>query len=229
MKLLASLRGVSIALIVSVAFLASPTVSVSRTKARKKEKTEQKDGGASLNRVPTQTTEVIKNKASNVEFFSSNYGIFGLNVSASKAGGIWPRGSGNAYIFGGGIWFGGNVRNPWNLQRTVNASSAGPGAATAAGLVPFALCSETRGSIISTATPLGVAGLRPTFGRVSRFGALIASWTMDKVGCMCRSVEDCALVAQRDLRPGRSRRHRGRRTVRVEPDRVAQGSAARRR
>ena len=94
----------------------------------------------------------------------------------------------------GGVWFGGNVRNPWNLQRTVNASSAGPGAATAAGLVPFALCSETRGSIISTATPLGVTGLRPTFGRVSRFGAMIASWTMDKVGCMCHGVEDCALV-----------------------------------
>jgi Asp-tRNA(Asn)/Glu-tRNA(Gln) amidotransferase A subunit family amidase len=94
----------------------------------------------------------------------------------------------------GGVWFGGTVRNPWNPQRAVNASSAGPGAATAAGLVPFALCSETRGSIISTSSPLGIAGLRPTFGRVSRHGAMIASWTMDKVGCMCRGVEDCALV-----------------------------------
>ena len=94
----------------------------------------------------------------------------------------------------GGVWFGGTVRNPWNRQRTVTASSGGPGAATAAGLVPFALCSETRGSIISTSTALGIVGLRPTFGRVSRYGAMIASWTMDKVGCMCRRVEDCALV-----------------------------------
>jgi Asp-tRNA(Asn)/Glu-tRNA(Gln) amidotransferase A subunit family amidase len=94
----------------------------------------------------------------------------------------------------GGTWFGGTVRNPWNPQRAVNASSAGPGAATAGGLVPFALCSETRGSIISTSSPLGIAGLRPTFGRVSRHGLMIASWSMDKVGCMCRGVEDCALV-----------------------------------
>jgi Asp-tRNA(Asn)/Glu-tRNA(Gln) amidotransferase A subunit family amidase len=94
----------------------------------------------------------------------------------------------------GGVWFGGTVRNPWNTERTVNASSAGAGAATAAGIVPFALCSETRGSIISTSTPCGVVGLRTTFGRVSRYGALTASWTMDKVGAMCRHVEDCAHV-----------------------------------
>lgn len=94
----------------------------------------------------------------------------------------------------GGVWFGGSIKNPWNPERTVNASSAGPGTATAAGLVGFALCSETRGSIISTATPCGVTGLRPTFGRVSRYGAMTASWSMDKIGTMCRSVEDCAHV-----------------------------------
>ena len=78
--------------------------------------------------------------------------------------------------------------------RGSSGSSAGPGSATAAGLVGFALGTETRGSIISPAAANGVVGLRPTYGRVSRFGAMALSWTMDKVGPMCRSVEDCALV-----------------------------------
>ena len=75
-----------------------------------------------------------------------------------------------------------------------SGSSAGPGAATAAGLVGFALGTETLGSIISPSSTCGVVGLRPTYGRVSRYGAMALSWTMDKIGPMCRSVEDCALV-----------------------------------
>ena len=94
----------------------------------------------------------------------------------------------------GGVWFGGSTRNPWNTERSSSGSSAGPGAATAAGLVGFAIGTETLGSIISPSVTNGVTGLRPTYGRVSRHGAMALSWTMDKIGPMCRSVEDCVLV-----------------------------------
>ena len=94
----------------------------------------------------------------------------------------------------GGVWFGGSTRNPWAPETSSSGSSAGPGSATAAGLVGFAIGTETRGSIISPSSTCGVVGLRPTYGRVSRYGAMALSWTMDKIGPMCRSVEDCALV-----------------------------------
>ncbi|MFQ5651975.1 MAG: amidase [bacterium] len=94
----------------------------------------------------------------------------------------------------GDVWFGGQTKNPWNLEEGSRGSSAGPGAATAAGLVGFSIGSETWGSIVSPSTRCGVTGLRPTFGRVSRHGAMALSWSMDKLGPMCRSVEDCALV-----------------------------------
>ena len=93
----------------------------------------------------------------------------------------------------GDNWFRGQTKNPWN-GRGSSGSSAGPGSATAAGLVGFSLGTETRGSIISPSAANGVVGLRPTYGRVSRHGAMALSWTMDKIGPMCRSVEDCALV-----------------------------------
>jgi len=94
----------------------------------------------------------------------------------------------------GDVWFGGKTKNPWNPKQGSSGSSAGPAAATAAGLVGFSIGTETWGSIISPCTRCGVTGLRPTFGRVSRFGAMALSWTMDKIGPICRSVEDCALV-----------------------------------
>ncbi len=94
----------------------------------------------------------------------------------------------------GGDWFGGRTRNPWNTERSSSGSSAGPGSATAAGLVGFSLGTETRGSIVSPSAENGVVGLRPTYGRVSRYGAMALSWTMDKIGPMCRTVEDCALA-----------------------------------
>ncbi len=94
----------------------------------------------------------------------------------------------------GDRWFGGRTRNPWNTEQGSSGSSAGPGAATAAGLVGFSIGTETRGSIISPSTRNGISGHRPTFGRVSRAGAMALSWTMDKIGPMCRSAEDCALV-----------------------------------
>lgn len=94
----------------------------------------------------------------------------------------------------GGQWFGGLTKTPWNLEQTSSGSSAGSGAATAAGLVGFAIGTETLGSIISPSTRCGITGLRPTFGRVSRYGAMALSWTMDKVGPMTRSAADAMLV-----------------------------------
>ena len=94
----------------------------------------------------------------------------------------------------GDRWFGGMTRNPWNTEQGSSGSSAGPGSATAAGLVGFAIGTETRGSIISPSAVNGVVGLRPTYGRVSRHGAMALSWTMDKIGPMCRTVEDCVVV-----------------------------------
>lgn len=94
----------------------------------------------------------------------------------------------------GDVWFGEKTRNPWNLEQGSSGSSAGSASATAAGLVPFAIGSETWGSIVSPSTRCGITGLRPTFGRVSRAGAMALSWSMDKLGPICRTVEDCAIV-----------------------------------
>lgn len=97
----------------------------------------------------------------------------------------------------GDRWFGGQTKSPWdprNPGQGSSGSSAGPAAAVAAGLVPFAIGSETRGSIISPASRCGVTGMRPSFGRVSRYGAMALSWTMDKIGPLARGAEDCAVV-----------------------------------
>ena len=94
----------------------------------------------------------------------------------------------------GDRWFGGMTRNPWDVKQGSSGSSAGSAAATAAGLVGFTLGSETLGSIVSPCRRCGTSGLRPTFGRVSRHGCMPLSWSMDKIGPICRSIEDCALV-----------------------------------
>ncbi|MBV8137144.1 MAG: amidase, partial [Deltaproteobacteria bacterium] len=94
----------------------------------------------------------------------------------------------------GDKWYGGRTRNPWNQTQGSSGSSAGSGAATAAGCVAFAIGSETLGSISSPSTRCGCTGLRPTFGFVPRTGAMALSWTMDKLGPICRAVEDCAIV-----------------------------------
>ena len=94
----------------------------------------------------------------------------------------------------GDVWYGGRTRNPWNLEQGSSGSSAGSASATVAGLVGFSIGSETLGSIVSPSTRCGATGLRPTFGRVSRYGAMALSWSMDKLGPICRTVEDCALV-----------------------------------
>jgi len=94
----------------------------------------------------------------------------------------------------GGLWFNGMTKTPWNTEATSSGSSAGSASATAAGLVGFAPGTETLGSIVSPSQACGTVGLRPTYGRISRYGAMGLSWTMDKIGPICRGVEDCALV-----------------------------------
>ncbi|MDD8020059.1 MAG: amidase [Acidobacteriota bacterium] len=99
------------------------------------------------------------------------------------------------------VWFGGQTRNPWDPNQGSSGSSAGSASATAAGLVAFAIGTETWGSIVSPSTRCGVSGLRPTFGRVSRYGAMALSWSMDKIGPLARSVEDLALIFRAMIGP----------------------------
>ncbi len=126
------------------------------------------------NRVPEEDSAVVKrlNEAGAVLVAKLSLGALALND----------------------IWFGGQTMNPWLLEEGSSGSSAGPGAATAAGLVGFAIGSETGGSIVSPAMRCGVTGLRPTYGRVPRTGAMTLCWSLDKLGPMARSVEDTLLV-----------------------------------
>ncbi|HEY5825507.1 MAG TPA: amidase [Cyclobacteriaceae bacterium] len=94
----------------------------------------------------------------------------------------------------GDIWYGGVTKNPWNLKQGSSGSSAGSASGTVAALVAFSIGTETLGSIVSPSTRCGASGLRPTFGRVSRTGAMALSWSMDKIGPICRSALDCAIV-----------------------------------
>jgi Asp-tRNA(Asn)/Glu-tRNA(Gln) amidotransferase A subunit family amidase len=94
----------------------------------------------------------------------------------------------------GDVWFGGTTKNPWDLEQGSSGSSAGSASATVAGLVGFSIGTETYGSIVSPSTRCGASGLRPTFGRVSRAGAMALSWTMDKIGPICRTANGCAMV-----------------------------------
>jgi Asp-tRNA(Asn)/Glu-tRNA(Gln) amidotransferase A subunit family amidase len=91
-------------------------------------------------------------------------------------------------------WYRGRTNNPWDVRRGSSGSSAGPASATAAGCVAFAIGTETSGSIVSPARECGISALRPTFGRVSRHGGMTLSWSRDRVGPMCRTIEDCAMV-----------------------------------
>lgn len=115
-------------------------------------------------------------------------------VRLQKAGAILVAKLSTGTFAQGDEWYRGRTRNPWNIEEGSSGSSAGPGSATAAGCVAFAIGTETRGSIVSPAKRCGISALRPTFGRVSRHGCMTLSWTMDKVGPMCRTIEDCALV-----------------------------------
>nr|WP_227006350.1 amidase [Rufibacter latericius] len=94
----------------------------------------------------------------------------------------------------GDVWYGGKTKTPWDIKRGSSGSSAGSASAVAAGLLPFAIGTETLGSIVSPSSACGTTGLRPTYGRVSRQGAMALSWSMDKIGPIARTVEDCAIV-----------------------------------
>src|SRR5712671_324586 len=126
------------------------------------------------NRVPTEDAVVVKrlHEAGAVLVAKLSLGALALND----------------------IWFGGQTMNPWLLEEASSGSSAGPGAATAAGLVAFAIGSETGGSIVSPAMRCGITGLRPTYGRVARTGAMTLCWSLDKLGPMTRNVEDAMLI-----------------------------------
>jgi Asp-tRNA(Asn)/Glu-tRNA(Gln) amidotransferase A subunit family amidase len=128
------------------------------------------------NRIPTEDAEVVKrlHAAGAVLVAKLSLGALALND----------------------IWFGGQTMNPWLPEEGASGSSAGPGAATAAGLVAFSIGSETGGSIVSPAMRCGVTGLRPTYGRVPRTGAMTLCWSLDKLGPMTRRVEDAMLVLQ---------------------------------
>lgn len=112
----------------------------------------------------------------------------------SDAGAVLVAKLSSGALAWGDVWYGEKTRNPWDTQQGSSGSSAGPASATAAGLVAFAIGTETWGSIVSPSTRCGTTGLRPTFGRVSRAGGMNLAWSMDKVGPICRAVEDCALV-----------------------------------
>jgi Asp-tRNA(Asn)/Glu-tRNA(Gln) amidotransferase A subunit family amidase len=101
----------------------------------------------------------------------------------------------------GDQWFGGQTKSPWDPAQGSSGSSAGPSSATAAGCVAFGIGTETSGSILSPAARCGLAGLRPTFGRISRYGVMALSWTQDRLGPICRHAEDCAIVMQAIARP----------------------------
>ena len=128
------------------------------------------------NRIPTEDAAVVKrlHEAGAVLIAKLSLGALALND----------------------VWFGGQTKNPWLLEEGASGSSAGPGAATAAGLVGFAIGSETGGSIVSPSMRCGVTGLRPTYGRVPRTGAMTLCWSLDKLGPMTRSVEDAMLVLE---------------------------------
>jgi Asp-tRNA(Asn)/Glu-tRNA(Gln) amidotransferase A subunit family amidase len=104
-------------------------------------------------------------------------------------------------LAGGDQWFGGQTKNPWDPTQGSSGSSAGPASATAAGCVAFGIGSETSGSILSPSARCGLAGLRPTFGRVSRYGVMALSWTQDRLGPLCRYAEDTAIVMQAIAKP----------------------------
>ncbi|SEK84202.1 Asp-tRNAAsn/Glu-tRNAGln amidotransferase A subunit [Maribacter orientalis] len=111
-----------------------------------------------------------------------------------NAGGVLVAKLVSGSLARGDVWFDGKTKNPWDTEQGATGSSAGSGSATSAGLVPFALGTETLGSITSPSTRNGITGLRPTYGRVSRHGVMSLSWSMDKVGPMARSAEECAIV-----------------------------------
>jgi len=156
-----------------------------------------------LHGIPWGAKDLLYVKGTRTTFGASPYKDQAVDMDASvytrlsDAGAVLLAKLTMGALAQGDRWFGGQTKSPWdptNQNQGSSGSSAGPCSATAAGLVAFAIGTETRGSIMSPAARCGVAGLRPSYGRVSRYGAMALSWTMDKIGPICRSAEDCALV-----------------------------------
>jgi len=156
-----------------------------------------------LHGVPWGAKDLFAVKGYKTTFGASPYKDQTLDVDStvftrlSEAGAVLVAKLTLGALAQGDRWFGGQTKSPWdptNPNNGSSGSSAGPAAATTAGLVGFSIGTETRGSIMSPSARCGATGLRPTYGRVSRYGAMALSWTMDKIGPICRSAEDCALV-----------------------------------
>ena len=156
-----------------------------------------------LHGIPWGAKDLLAVKGYKTTFGASPYKDQVIDVDStvftrlSEAGAVLVAKLALGALAQGDRWFGGQTKSPWdpaNPTSGSSGSSAGPASTTAAGLVGFSIGTETRGSIMSPASRCGVTGLRPTFGRVSRYGAMALCWTMDKIGPICRTAEDCALV-----------------------------------
>lgn len=153
-----------------------------------------------LHGIPWGAKDVIAKRGYRTTWGSSVYRDQLIDMDATvvarleDAGAVLLAKLSSGEIARGDRWFDRQTRNPWKPDEGSGGSSAGPGAATAAGLVGFSIGSDTTGSILGPSRTCGISGLRPTFGRVSRHGVMPVCWSLDKVGPMCRSVEDCAIV-----------------------------------
>ncbi len=153
-----------------------------------------------LHGIPFGVKDLLSSADSKTTFGAAPYKEQSLGIDATvvkkleEAGGVLIAKLTLGELAQGDVWFGGKTKNPWDITRGSSGSSAGPASAVAAGCLPFAIGSETLGSIVSPSTECGDTGLRPSFGRVSKYGAMALSWSMDKLGPICRSVEDDAIV-----------------------------------
>ncbi len=153
-----------------------------------------------LDGIPFGAKDLLAQKDYKTTFGSVPYQDQQLDVDATvitkleDAGAILIAKTTLGELAQGDVWFGGKTKNPWDITRGSSGSSAGSASAVSAGCLPFAIGSETLGSIVSPATECGDSGLRPSFGRVSKYGAMALSWSMDKLGPIARSVEDAAIV-----------------------------------
>jgi Asp-tRNA(Asn)/Glu-tRNA(Gln) amidotransferase A subunit family amidase len=160
-----------------------------------------------LHGIPWGAKDIISVKGFKTTWGSNNFKDQVLDYDATvveqlrDAGAVLIAKVTTGELAGGDNWFGGQTKSPWDPAQGSSGSSAGPASATAAGGIAFGIGSETSGSILSPSARCGLAGLRPTFGRVSRYGVMALSWTMDRLGPICRYAEDTAIVMQAIARP----------------------------
>jgi Asp-tRNA(Asn)/Glu-tRNA(Gln) amidotransferase A subunit family amidase len=153
-----------------------------------------------LHGIPFGAKDLLAQKDYKTTFGAPPYRDQQLDVDATvitrleNAGAVLVAKTSLGELAQGDVWFGGKTKNPWDITRGSSGSSAGSASAVSAGCLPFAIGSETLGSIVSPSTECGDSGLRPSFGRVSKYGAMALSWSMDKLGPIARSVEDAAIV-----------------------------------